>query len=170
MPRPRTSTIHMRTAPARTNEHARPFICTWPWPQTSPNSRRTGLLSELAPRTHRLEETGHAGRTNTLWVERTSTTQFPHGNRPPPHPRGTTPFTNPDGVGDRCTNAGKPTNHPFTACPPTTCHKCGQPGHIQRHCPTRTLRQTQRQYRDVRKVPVNTNHLRVHRQKTRLLV
>ena len=60
---------------------------------------------------------------------------IPHGNRPPPHPRGTTPFTNPDGVGDRCTNAGKPTNHPFTACPPTTCHKCGQPGHIQRHCP-----------------------------------
>ena len=51
-------------------------------------------------------------------------------------------LTNPDGVGDRCTNAGKPTNHPFTACPPTTCHKCGQPGHIQRHCPTRTLRQT----------------------------
>ena len=29
-----------------------------------------------------------------------------------------------------CTNAGKPTNHPFTACPLTTCHKCGQPGHI----------------------------------------
>ena len=34
-----------------------------------------------------------------------------------------------------CTNAGKPANHPFTACPLTTCHKCGQPGHIQRHCP-----------------------------------
>ena len=34
-----------------------------------------------------------------------------------------------------CTNAGKPANHPFTACPLTTCHKCGQPGHIQRHYP-----------------------------------
>ena len=34
-----------------------------------------------------------------------------------------------------CTNAGKPANHPFTACPLTTCHKCGQPGHIQCHCP-----------------------------------
>ena len=32
------------------------------------------------------------------------------------------------------------------------------------------LGRRQRQYRDVRKVPVNTNHLRVHRQKTRLLV
>ena len=71
------------------------------------------------------QKTGHAGRTNALWVEMTRTSQFPHGKRPPPHPRGTTPFTNPDGVGDPCTNAGKPTNHPFTACPPTTCHKCG---------------------------------------------
>ena len=34
-----------------------------------------------------------------------------------------------------CTNAGKPANHLFTACPLTTCHKCGQPGHTQRHCP-----------------------------------
>ena len=34
-----------------------------------------------------------------------------------------------------CTNAGKPANHPFTACPLTACHKYGQPGHIQCHCP-----------------------------------
>ena len=34
-----------------------------------------------------------------------------------------------------CTNAGKPASHSFTACPLTTCHKCGQLGHIQRHCP-----------------------------------
>ena len=34
-----------------------------------------------------------------------------------------------------CTNAGKPANHSFTACPLTTCHKCGQLGHVQRHCP-----------------------------------
>ena len=91
--------------------------------------------AHIASKKKNKQKTGHAGRTNALWVERTRTSQFLHGNRPPPHPRGTTPFTNPDGVGDRCTNAGKTTNHPFTACPPTTCHKCGQPGHIQRHCP-----------------------------------
>ena len=34
-----------------------------------------------------------------------------------------------------CTNACKSVNHPFTACPFTACHKCGQPRHIQRHCP-----------------------------------
>ena len=44
-----------------------------------------------------------SSRTNALWVERTRTSQFPHGNRPPSHPRGTAPFTNPDGVGDRRT-------------------------------------------------------------------
>ena len=32
-----------------------------------------------------------------------------------------------------CTNADKPANHTITAFPFTTCHKCGQPGHIQRH-------------------------------------
>ena len=140
-----------------------------------------------------------SSRISALWVERIRTNQFPHGNRPPPHPRGTAPLTNPAGVGDRrtgplrtqagagertpllpppgfqpghytpptrgrgagrgrgrggrggagrgrsggggspmCalyTNAGKSDNHPFTACPLTTCHKCGQPEHIQRHCP-----------------------------------
>ena len=34
-----------------------------------------------------------------------------------------------------CTNAAKPANHHYTPCPLTTCHKCGQPGHIQHHCP-----------------------------------
>ena len=34
-----------------------------------------------------------------------------------------------------CTNAGKRAYHTFTACPLTTCHKCGQLGHIQRHRP-----------------------------------
>ena len=30
MPRPRSGTVHMRTALTRTNTHARPFIFTWP--------------------------------------------------------------------------------------------------------------------------------------------
>ena len=34
---------------------------------------------------------------------RIRTNQFPHGNRPPPHLRGTAPLTNPAGVGDRRT-------------------------------------------------------------------
>ena len=33
------------------------------------------------------------------------------------------------------TNVSKPTNHPFTACLLTTCHKCGRAGHIQCHYP-----------------------------------
>ena len=143
-------------------------------------------------------------RTSVLWAGRMYTNQLPHGNRPPPHLRGTAPLTNPAGAAGRladplrtqagagertsplllppasnpgtthhpleaaelagaepgeggggagkggsgggggggggpmcslCTNAGKPVNHSFTACPLTTCHKCGQLGHVQRHCP-----------------------------------
>ena len=41
-----------------------------------------------------------------------------------------------------CTNVDKVANLFFTACPLTTSHKCGQSGHIQRHCPNSNQQQT----------------------------
>ena len=35
----------------------------------------------------------------------------------------------------KCTAAGQPADHSFTACPLTECHKCKQKGHISRNCP-----------------------------------
>ena len=179
---------------------------TWPWPNTSPNSRRTGLRTERAPRTHQQRpprRTGHAGAQgparsgwkglvpinfriatdrphipvvqphSPTWIRWGTDVQPPsarrlgrgnaHRSSPPPpgfQPGHYTPLTRGRGAGrgrarggragagrgrsgggggrpmcTLCTNAGKPATHPLAACPFTTCHKCGQPGHIQRHCP-----------------------------------
>lgn len=35
----------------------------------------------------------------------------------------------------KCMRLGKAANHSFRQCPQTSCHKCGQTGHIQRSCP-----------------------------------
>ena len=86
-----------------------------------------------------------------------------------PHIPWYNPIHQSDGVGDRCTNAGKPTNHPQRALSPRATSVVN-PETSSATAPTRTLSRRQRQYRDVRKVPVSTNHLRVHRQKTQLLV
>ena len=45
MPRPRTSTVHMRTAPAHTNEHARPLICPCPPSSRTVRSKWTQLVN-----------------------------------------------------------------------------------------------------------------------------
>ena len=69
---------------------------------------------------------------------------------------------------------GAPTrvNQPITHSVPS--HHVPQAWSTRRHAAPlpqlEPLGRRQRQYRDVRKVPVSTNHLRVHRQKTRLLV
>ena len=45
MPRPRTSTVHMRTAPARTNVHARLLICPSPPSSRAVRSKWTQLVN-----------------------------------------------------------------------------------------------------------------------------
>ena len=70
------------------------------------------------------------------------------------------------------TDAPTRVNQPITHSVPS--HHVPQAWSTRRHpAPLPQLEplgRRQRQYRDVRKVPVSTNHLRVHRQKTRLLV
>ena len=66
-----------------------------------------------------------SSRTSALRVERTRTNQFSHSNRPPPHPRGTAPFTNLDKVGDRRTaplrtQAGAGERTPLLSPPPAS--------------------------------------------------
>ena len=66
-----------------------------------------------------------SSRTNALWVERARTSQFPHGNRSPPHLRDTAPFTNPDEVGDwrtapLRTQAGAEERTPLLPFPPAS--------------------------------------------------
>ena len=45
MPRSRTSTVHMRTAPVHTNEHARPLICPYPPSSRAVRSKWTQLVN-----------------------------------------------------------------------------------------------------------------------------
>ena len=67
------------------------------------------------------------------------------------------------------TRVNQPITHSQRALPPRATSVVN-PDTSSATAPTRPLGRRQRQYRDVRKVPVITNHLRVHRQKTRLSV
>ena len=104
-------------------------------------------------------------------------------NRPPPHPRGTAPLTNPAGAPaysprphagwgggqpDLCTlhQRGQASQSPFHSMPS---HRVPQVRSTRTH-PARlpqleAIGRRQRQYRDERKVPVSTNHFRLDLQR-----
>ena len=174
MPRPRTNTVHMPTAPAHTYEHARPFICTWPWPKTSPNSRRTGLRLDRAPRTHQQRpprKTGPYRKDQRALGGKDSYQSISAWQQTAPTSPWYNPMPQPRWGGGPVHQRRQASQSPIHSMPSH---------HLPQVWSTRThpaplpqlepLGRRQWQYRGVRKVPVNTNHLRVHRQKTRVLV
>ena len=112
---------------------------TWPWPKISPNSRWTGLRTGFsatytpaaaASKKRAMQEP----KDQRALGGKDSYQSISACNRPPPYLRGTAhspirlghrrtaPVRTQAGAGDSakcapCTNAGKPANHPFTACP-----------------------------------------------------